>query len=92
MNDWYWITFSADDISAARHLEMEGHFEKFFQAAGSPEDATLYKGIEAGPTIYYFSPGAARISMKLINHLSAAQCPAPPMSAVAHVAGHRGGR
>ena len=37
MNDWYRFTFSADDISAAKHLEMEGHFEKFFLAAGSPE-------------------------------------------------------
>jgi len=91
MNDWYWITFSADDVAAARHLEMEGHFERFFLTAGSPEDATLYKGLEPGQTIYYFSPGAATISMKLIAHLSAAQCPAPPMSEVAFVAGHRPG-
>src|SRR5450432_1962973 len=87
MNDWYRLTFSADDISAAKHLEMEGHFEKFFLAAGSPEDATLYRGLESGRTIYYFSPGAARIAMKLTTHLSAVQCPAPPLSAVAFAAG-----
>src|SRR3954447_504711 len=38
MNDWYRLTFSADDISAAKDLETKGHFEKFFQVAGSPED------------------------------------------------------
>lgn len=92
MNDWYRLTFSADDISAAKPLEMEGHFERFYLAAGSPEDATLFRGIDPGQTIYYFSPGAARIAMKLITHLSAAQCPAPPMSAVEFVAGHRAGR
>ena len=83
--------FSADEISAAKHLEMEGHFEKFFLAAGSPEDAALYRRLDPGQTIYYFSPGAARIAMKLITHLSAVQCPAPPMSAVAYIAGHQAG-
>ena len=92
MNDWYRLTFSADDISAAKHLEMEGHFEKFFLAAGSPEDATLFKGVESDQMNYYFSPGAARIAMKLITHLSAVQCPAPPLSAVAFVAGHPTGQ
>ena len=92
MNDWYRLTFSADDISAAKHLEMEGHFERFFLAAGSPEDATLFKGLEPGKMIYYFSPGAARIATKLIIHLSAVQCPAPPMSAVAFIAGHQAGQ
>jgi hypothetical protein len=92
MKDWYRLTLSADDISAARHLEMEGHFEKFFLAAGSPQDATLFKGLEPGQMTYYFSPGAARIAMKMITHLSAVSCPAPPMSAVAYVAGHPAGR
>jgi hypothetical protein len=92
MNNWYRLTFSADDISAAKHLEMEGHFEKFFRAAGSPDDATLFRGLDPRQTNYYFSPGAARIAMKLITHLSAVQCPAPPMSAVAFVAGHRIGQ
>jgi hypothetical protein len=91
MNDWYRLTFSADEISAAKHLETEGHFEKFFLAAGSPEDATLFKSFEPGQMIYYFSPGAARIAMKLITHLSAVQCPAPPMSAVVFVAGYQAG-
>ena len=89
MNDWYRLIFSADDISAAKHLELEGHFEKFFLAAGSPEDATLFRRLEPGQTIYYFSPGAARIAMKLITHLSAAPCPAPAMSEVAFIAGHQ---
>jgi hypothetical protein len=91
MNDWYRLTFSADEIAGARHLEMEGHFEKFFQAAGAPEDATLFKSLEPGPTTYYLTPGAARISMKMITHLAAAKCPAPSMSAVAFVAGHQVG-
>jgi len=92
MNDWYRLTFSADDVAAAKHLEMEGHFERFFLAAGSPEDATLFRGLKSGQTIYYLSPGAARIAMKLITHLSAVQCPAPSMSAVALIAGHHPGR
>jgi hypothetical protein len=92
MNSWYRLTFSADDIAAAKHQEMEGHFERFFLAAGSPEDATLFRGLEPGQTIYYFSPGAARIATKLIAHLSAVQCQAPPMSAVAFIAGHQPGR
>jgi hypothetical protein len=91
MNNWYRLTFGADDIAAAKHLEMEGHFERFFLAAGSPEDATLFRGSESGQTIYYFSPGAARIAMKLITHLAAVPCPAPPISAGAFVAGHRAG-
>jgi hypothetical protein len=57
MNHWYTLTFSADDIAAAKHLEMQGHFERFFLAAGSPEDATLFRSLEPGQTIYYFSPG-----------------------------------
>ena len=92
MNDWYRLTFSADDIAAAKHLEMEGHFERFFKAAGSPEDATVFRGLEPGQTIYYFSPGAARIAMKLITHLAAVQCPAPPMSAVSFIAGYQAGQ
>jgi hypothetical protein len=92
MNDWYRLTFSADDIAAAKHLEMQGHFEKYFLAAGSPQDATLFKGLEPGQMTYYFPPGAARIAMKLITHLSAVQCPAPPMTAVTFVAGHQPGR
>ena len=91
MNNWYRLTFSPDDIAAAKHLEMEGHFEKFFLAAGSPEDATLFRGLEPGQVVYYFSPGAARIAIKLIAHLSAVQCPAPPMTAVAFTAGHQAG-
>jgi hypothetical protein len=92
MNDWYRLTFSADDISAAKHLEMEAHFEKFFLAAGSPEDATLFRSLQPGQKIYFFSPGAARIAMKLITHLSAVPCPPPPMSEVAFVAGHQAGQ
>ena len=92
MNDWYRLTFSADDLSAAKHLEMEGHFKRFFLAAGSPQDATLFRSLDPGQTIYYFSPGAARIAMKLITHLSAVPCPAPQMSAVEFVAGHQAGR
>jgi hypothetical protein len=89
MNDWYRLIFSADDISAAKHLEMEGHFEKFFRAAGSPEDAALFRRLESGQTIYYFSPGAARIAMKMITHLGAAKSVAPATSEVVFVAGHR---
>jgi hypothetical protein len=92
MNDWYRITFSADDLAAAKHQEMEGHFERFFQAAGSPEDATLFKGVETGQPIFYFTPGAARIAAKLIAHLSAVPCPAPAMSTVVFLAGHQPGR
>jgi hypothetical protein len=92
MNDWYRLTFTADDIAAAKHLEMEGHFEKFFLTAGSPEDATLLRSLDPEQTIYYFSPGAARIAMKLITHLSAVQSPAPPMSAVKFIAGHQTGQ
>jgi hypothetical protein len=88
-NDWYRLVFSADDISSAKHLEVEGHFEKFFLAAGSPEDAALFRALEPGQTVYYFSPGAARIAMKLIAHLSAAPFPAPAMSEVEFVAGHQ---
>lgn len=91
MNNWYKLTFSPDEISAARDLEMEGHFEKFFLAAGSPADATLYKGLDGDQTTYYFSPGAAKISTKLLTHLSAVECPAPSMSAVAFLAGHQAG-
>jgi hypothetical protein len=89
MNEWYRLIFSADDISAAKHLELEGHFERFFLAAGSPEDATLFRGLEPGQAIYYFSPGAARIAMKLVTHLAAVRCPAPSMSEVAFIAGHQ---
>jgi hypothetical protein len=92
MNDWYRLTLSADDLSAAKHLEMEEHFQRFFLAAGSPEDATLFRSLEPGQTTYYFSPGAARIAMKLLTHLSAVQSPAPPMSAVGFVAGHQARR
>src|SRR5580658_6741319 len=87
MNDWYRLIFNSDDISAAKHLEMEGHFEKFFTAAGSPEDAALFRRLESGQTIYYFSPGAARIAMKIITHLGAAKSAAPAMSEVVLVAG-----
>ena len=89
MNDWYRIIFSADDISAAKHLEMAGHFERLFLAAGSPEDATLFRGLQSGQDAYYFSPGAARIAMKLITHLSATSCPPPKMSEVEFMAGHQ---
>jgi hypothetical protein len=88
MNEWYRLIFTPDDISAAKHLEVEGHFEKFFVAAGSPVDAALYEARNAGQTTYYFSPGAARISTKLIRHLEAVKCPAPAMSEVAFIAGH----
>ena len=89
MNDWYRVIFSADEITAAKHLEMVGHFERFFSAAGSPEDATLFRGLQSNQSAYYFSPGAAKIAMKLINHLSATSCPAPEMSEVEFIAGHR---
>ena len=89
MNEWYRLMFSADDISAAKHLELEGHFKKFFLAAGSPEGAALFRGLENGRTIYYFSPEAARIATKLITHLAAIQCPAPAMSEVEFIAGHQ---
>jgi hypothetical protein len=89
MNDWYRLIFSADDISAAKHLEMEGHFERFFLAAGSPADAALFRRLETGQAVYYFSPGAVRISMKLITHLGAARCPAPAKSGVVFIAGHQ---
>ena len=89
MNDWYRLIFNADDISAAKHLELEGHFERFFLAAGSPADAALYKRLEPGQIIYYFSPGATRIAPKLINHMSATQVLAPDMTGVEFVAGHK---
>jgi hypothetical protein len=86
MNDWYRVIFSADEISAAKHLEMLGHFERFYLAAGSPADAALFKGRQS--TAYYFSPGAARIAKKLITHLSATPCPAPKIAELEWVAGH----
>lgn len=89
MNDWYRVIFSVDEISAAKHLEMIGHFERFFLAAGSPKDAALFRGLQSGQNAYYFSPGAAKIAMKLIIHLSAASCPAPKMSEVECIAGHQ---
>jgi hypothetical protein len=87
MNQWYRIIFSADDISAAKPLELEGHFKHFFLAAGSPKGATLFKGQEDGRTVYYFSPEAARIGTKIITHLAAAPCPAPAISKVEFVDG-----
>ena len=89
MNDWYRLIFSADDISAAKHRDLEGHFEKFFLAAGSPQDASLFRRLESGRTIYYFSPGAARIAMKLVTHLGAAKSAAPATSEVVLIAGHQ---
>ena len=89
MSDWYRVIFSADEITAAKHLEMVGHFERFFLAAGSPGDATLFRGSQSNQSAYYFSPGAAQIAMKLINHLSATSCPAPEMSEVEFIAGHQ---
>ena len=89
MNDWYRVIFSADEITAAKHLEIVGHFERFFLAAGSPEDATLFRGLQSNQSAYYFSPGAAKIAMKLINHLSATSCPAPEMPEVEFIAGHQ---
>ena len=89
MNDWHRVLFSADDVAAAKHLEALGHFERFYASAGSPEDATLFRGLEPGKTIYYFSPGAARIAGKLIRHLSAIEGPAPEMAEVEYLAGHR---
>ena len=89
MNDWYRIIYSADEIALAKHLEMVGHFKRFFLAAGSPEDATLFRGLPPNQTAYYFSPGAARIATKLINHVSASSCPAPAMSEVEFIAGHQ---
>jgi hypothetical protein len=89
MNDWYRLIFSVDEISAAKHLEMEGHFEKFFLAAGSPEDAALFRRVEDHRSIYYFSPGAARIAMKLITHLGAARSAAPATPELVVIAGHR---
>jgi hypothetical protein len=89
MDDWYRVVFSADDIVAAKHLEMVGHFEKFFRAAGSPEDAALFKGLDPNQTTYYFSPGAARIAAKLIAHLSAALSPAPEISEIVFIGGHQ---
>jgi hypothetical protein len=89
VNDWYRITFGADDISAAKHMEMEGHFERFFLAADSPADAALFRRTEPGQIIYYFSPGAARIAGKIITHLSAVQCAAPAMPEVEFIAGHQ---
>ena len=89
MNQWYRLVFSADDISAAKHLELEGHFKRLFLEAGSPEGATLFRELENGRTIYYFSPEAARIAMKLITHLAAVQGPAPAMSGVEFIAGHQ---
>ena len=89
-NDWYRIIFTPDDILGAKHLEMVGHFERFFAAAGSPEDATLFKGSDPDhATYYYFSPGAARISTKIITHLSATPSSAPIMSEVEFIAGHQ---
>ena len=35
MNDWYRLTFSVDDVSAAKHLEMEGHFAAWTPCRGS---------------------------------------------------------
>ena len=89
MDNWYRITFSADDIAAAKHLEMVGHFERFFLTAGSPEDATLFRSSHSSQPAYYFSPGAARIAMKLIAHLSATSSPAPDLSELEYIAGHR---
>jgi hypothetical protein len=62
MDDWYRVVFSADDIVAAKHLQMVGHFERFFLAAGSPEDSALFKGLDPNQATYYFSPGSARIA------------------------------
>jgi hypothetical protein len=89
MNDWYRLIFSADDIAAAKHLEMEGHFERFFLAAGSPEDAALFRQVDAGRTIYYFSPGAAKIATKIIAHLGAAKSAPPATPEAVFIAGHR---
>ena len=89
MNDCYRVIFSADEITAAKHMEMVGHFERFVLATGSPEDATLFRGLQSNQSAYYFSPGAAKIAMKLINHLSATSCPAPEMSEVEFIAGHQ---
>jgi hypothetical protein len=89
MNDWYRIMFTADDISAAKHLELKGHFERFFLRAGSPAEAGLFKGLGPDQNTYYFSPGAARIATKLIAHLAATPCQAPTMSQIELVAGHQ---
>jgi hypothetical protein len=88
-NNWYRIAFTPDDVLAAKDLEMKGHFERFFQAAGSPEDAALFKEPEPDNPVYYFSPGGARIAMKLISHHSATPSEAPSLSRVVFLAGHR---
>ncbi len=92
MNDWYRIIFSADEIAAAKHLELEGHFKHLFETAGSPKGAALFKRVEDGRTAYYFSPEAAKAGTKLITHVAAAESAPPEGPGLEFVDGDRGYR
>jgi len=77
--NWYKVTLSND---VAEHTALRDAFEALFVASGAPKDAGMFDAIPEWTHVYYFSPGAARIAMALINHYAGVECSGPAKSDV----------
>jgi hypothetical protein len=79
---WYKVTLSPADISAGKPDELVDEFRLLFGSLGNPHGAGLFDGNGMHMYEYYFSPGAARIAMSIINRYRGVECAAPLRSSV----------
>lgn len=78
MDTWYKVTLSKRDIIEGKQISLVQEIHKLFMANRAPKDAAVFTkpGFDF-PREYFFSPGAALISTKLIASYGGIVCAAP---------------
>ena len=82
MKSWYKVSFSKDDISARKNEALAGAFEAIFVRFPLAKDAAMFEAVGSFGCVYFLSPGAARIALRLIVQYGGVECEAPKRSEV----------
>jgi hypothetical protein len=77
---WQVVTLTAKEAESLKHVQLQGAFEKVFQAAGCPVGAAMFSAKRKNRHLgfrYYFSPGAVAIFGPILAAYGAEETPPP---------------
>ena len=84
----WWKVSIHNATDARKHQVLQESFEAIFVAFGAPKDAGLFGEMNAEYHVYYFSPGAAEIAIKLIQAHSGEHCEPPTREGLTTLLAH----
>lgn len=87
---WHAVAFSVAEMADGVHANLQRAFSDIFVLTAAPRDAGMFKHRDLSVNVYYFSPGAARIALRLIQQYHGVPCDPPSRDSVYSCVSHAG--